>query len=59
MTVKDLMEKLSEFDSDLEIEFEFEESLNEGDTWLLRFDKLMKLTYNEKESVLLNFRQKS
>ena len=55
MTVNELIEKLKEFDSDLEIDFEFEESLNEGCTWQLRFDKLMKCTY-EKEFVLFNFR---
>jgi hypothetical protein len=47
MTVKELIDKLSEFDSDLEIEFEFEEYCEDGWTWLLRFDKLMKLAYDK------------
>lgn len=59
MKVKELIEKLKEFDSDLEVEFEFEEPpgiIDDRCTWKLQFNKLMKCTHDEKESVLLNLR---
>lgn len=59
MKVKELIEKLKEFDSNLEIEFEFEELpgiADDGCIFELQFDKLMKRTHDEKESVLLNLR---
>lgn len=57
MTVKELIDKLSEFDSSLEIEFEFEEYSADGGTWILEPDVLVKLDYDKsKESLLFNFR---
>ena len=59
MTVKELIDKLSEFDSDLEIEFKFEEPSgisDDGCTWELQFDNLMKHTHDEKEYVILNLK---
>lgn len=55
MTVKELIEKLSEFDSDLEIEFEFEEYSADGGTLQLEPDVIVKLPF-DKETLLFNFR---
>ena len=57
MTVKELIDKLSEFDSNLEIEFEFEEYSADGGTWLLEPGVLMKSTYDNenRESLIFNF----
>lgn len=57
MTVKELIDKLSEFDSDLEIEFEFEEYSADSGTWVLEPSVFVKLDYNkdEKPTLLLNF----
>lgn len=55
MTVKELIDKLSEFDSDLEIEFEFEEYCEDGGTWELKFDRLLKRVY-DKELLLFNLK---
>lgn len=55
MTVKELIDKLSEFDSDLEIEFEFEEHCEDGGTWALKFDRLLKCVY-DKEFLLFNLK---
>jgi len=54
MTIKELTDKLSEFDPDLEIEFEFEEYSADSGTWLLEPGVIMKLT-SDKESLLFNF----
>lgn len=59
MNVKELIDLLSEYDSDLEIEFEFEEYCADGGTWLLRFDTLMKLVYDKKETLLFNLKKKN
>lgn len=58
MTVKELIDKLSEFDPDLEIEFEFEEYSADGGTWLLEPDILVKLDHNKDKrgTLLFNFR---
>lgn len=59
MTVKELIDELSKFDSDLEIEFEFEEYSADGGTWLLEPDTLVKLDYDkDKETLLFNFRNR-
>lgn len=58
MTVKELIDKLSEFDSDLEIEFEFEEYCEDGGTWLLKFDRLLKCVYN-KEFLLFSLKKRN
>ena len=57
MKVKELIDKLSEFDSDLEIEFEFEEYSADGGTWLLEPGVLMKFTYDKenREVLIFNF----
>lgn len=54
MKVKELVDELSKFDSDLEIEFEFEECV----TWLLEPSALFKFTYDEenREVLIFNFR---
>lgn len=59
MTVKEMIEKLSNFDTDLEIEFEFEEYSADGGTWLLEPSVLFKFTYYNKENreaLIFNFR---
>lgn len=60
MKVKELIDLLSEYDSDLEIEFEFEEYSADGGTWLLEPDTLVKLDYDKdvKETLLFNFRNR-
>ena len=58
MKVKELIDKLSEFDSDLEIEFEFEEYYDDFGTWLLEFDKLLKCVY-DKEFLLFNLKKRN
>lgn len=58
MKVKELIDNLSEFDSDLEIEFEFEEYCEDGGTWLLKFDKLLKCVY-DKEFLLFNLKNRN
>jgi hypothetical protein len=58
MTVKELIDKLSEFDPDLEIDFEFEQYSADGGTWLLEPTVFVKLDYNavyKKPTLLLNF----
>ena len=55
MTVKELIDKLSSFDSDLGIEFEFEEYCEDGGTWSLKLDKLLKCVY-DKEFLLFNLK---
>lgn len=57
MKVKELIDLLSEYDSDLEIEFE--EYCADGGTWLLRFDTLMKLVYDKKETLLFNLKKRN
>ena len=58
MTVNELIEKLSEFDHNLEIEFEFEEYSADGGTWLLEPSVLIKFTYDKenREALIFNFR---
>lgn len=58
MKVKELIDELSKFDSDLEIEFEFEEYSADGGTWLLEPGVLMKFFYNEdnREALIFNFK---
>lgn len=57
MKIKELIDELSKFDSDLEIEFEFEEYSADGSTWLLEPGVLMKSTYDNenRESLIFNF----
>ena len=57
MKVKELIDKLSEFDPDLEIDFEFEEYSADGGTWLLESGVLMKFTYDKenREALIFNF----
>ena len=57
MKVKELIDKLSEFDSDLEIDFEFEEYYDDFGTWSLEFDKLLKCVY-DKEFLLFNLKKR-
>lgn len=58
MKVKELIGELSKFDSDLEIDFEFEEYSTDGGTWLLEPGVLMKFTYDKenRETLIFNFR---
>ena len=58
MTVKELIEKLSSFDPDLEIDFEFEEYSADGGTWILEPDALFRFTYDKenREALIFNFR---
>lgn len=58
MKVKELIELLSKYDSDLEIEFEFEEYCEDGGTWSLKFDKLLKCVY-DKEFLLFNLKKRN
>ena len=57
MTVKELIDELSGFDPDLEINFEFEEYSADGGTWLLEPSVLMKFTYDKenREALIFNF----
>ena len=55
MTVEELIEELSKFDSDLKIEFEFEEYSADGGTWLLEPCVLMKFTYDKENRDALIF----
>lgn len=58
MKVKELIDELSKFDSDLEIEFEFEEYSADGGTWLLEPGVLMKFLYEKdnREALIFNFK---
>ena len=58
MTVKELIDELSKFDSDLEIDFEFEEYSADGGTWILEPGVLFKFTYDKenREALIFNFR---
>jgi len=59
MTVKELIDKLSKFDSNLEIDFKFEEYSADGGTWLLEPSVLFKFAYFNKENreaLIFNFR---
>lgn len=59
MTVKELIDKLSKFDSNLKIDFEFEEYSADGGTWLLEPSVLFKFNYYNKENreaLIFNFR---
>ncbi len=58
MKIKELIDLLSEYDSDLEIEFEFEEYYDDFGTWLLEFDKLLKRVY-DKEFLLFNLKKRN
>ena len=57
MTAGELIEILKAFDSDMEIEFEFEEYSADGGTWVLEPDTIIKLDYDKdaKETILFNF----
>lgn len=59
MTVKELIDKLSKFDSNLKIDFEFEEYSADGGTRLLEPSVLFKFNYYNKENreaLIFNFR---
>ena len=58
MKIKELIDELSKFDSDLEIEFEFEEYSADGGTWLLEPGVFMKFSYEKdnREALIFNFR---
>lgn len=58
MKVKELIDELSKFDSNLDIEFEFEEYSADGGTWLLEPSALFKFLYDKenREALIFNFR---
>lgn len=58
MKVKELIDELSKFDSDFEIEFEFEEYSADGGTWLLELGVIMKFLYDKenREALIFNFK---
>ena len=58
MTVKELIDELSKFDSNLDIEFEFEEYSADGGTQLLEPGVLMKFTYDKenRDALIFNFK---
>jgi hypothetical protein len=56
MTVKELIDELSEFDPDLEIDFEFEEYSADGETWLLEPGVKFVFSKDDKETLIFNFR---
>lgn len=58
MKVKELIDELSKFDSDLEIDFEFEKYSADGGTWILEPGVLFKFIYDKKnrEALIFNFK---
>ena len=55
MKIKELIDELSKFDSDLEIEFEFEEYSADGSTWLLEPSTLFTYDKENRKELIFNF----